>query len=568
MDLQKQEPQPPPSPYPSRASLLHGPPVPTFLGRQQSSGSAYLVLSAGQNEDAQPDVDDLSMPDSEARYGKVGPPPPPPLPSSHPSKADMVDRPLPRKPEHSHSRSQKCHRQYCFLIPALFLSLVAILFMALALATTEWREMTIEEDKLKEIYAQDPGLAALDNGLDPLYHSRGRGIFRTCYEGNPRFLQRPKEAGVQLLGVNCVLDRGIIIPETAERNDWGQYSRRRDHLVRVQLSMCVICIVMLLVAAGFGAAAIIQVRRSFFRKMASLFCFLAALCAVLVMVTFHVAIKLEDENITKGPFKANWGAREPLASVTTVAYGMSYIDAWIGTGLAFVAAILYVYAGHKIHLRMWCWCLAHRIVEKRREAHSSDKSLISEEGGEPYYVPQPVSQPVPLMWMRPQAYAVPVHVPYQVPVPYPVEVPVKIEHVVEPVVAVIKEVEVRVPYPVDIKQETPGPNMMLAPAPAPGMLMAPSPTTAMMSGPPALPAPARMTRSLKTNQRATANSARMKSIQVAEKGLSGQSSWEYGNLPLYHNTRYSMHRPTSRATSVKQKEYGEQQMSAYITEIE
>lgn len=86
------------------------------------------------------------------------------------------------------------------MFPLVFATLFvtgALLCVALSFATDHWIDTTVQRTDIKAKAQQDAALMAKLN--DPLYFSRNRGLFRTCYPGNET------KCEFRVSGSSCVL---------------------------------------------------------------------------------------------------------------------------------------------------------------------------------------------------------------------------------------------------------------------------------------------------------------------------------------------------------------------------
>lgn len=212
--------------------------------------------------------------------------------------------------------------------------ILALLFVALSFGTDHWIEYVV--DRGTELHS------AVDNDTyygNPLYFSRDRGLFRTCYLGTETlFLEQPAYAD-QVVDGRCLVERGYELSPNPETINYGEFYDLRVHLMRCHFGFQIVSMVFFVISIWCVMCGCWSSNYSNVRSGAFL-AFLGALSCAAAMAFFHGYDFLEREKIAQNIFRKIWMNIPPLQGKASFQLGYSYMTGWVGAGLGLMSTVV------------------------------------------------------------------------------------------------------------------------------------------------------------------------------------------------------------------------------------
>ncbi|XP_013418772.1 uncharacterized protein LOC106179605 [Lingula anatina] len=233
-----------------------------------------------------------------------------------------------------------------FLAFAIFFTVVSLFFVALSFSTDNWLQYTVDRSALAQSTSSQ--VISEKNRL-PWYHSRHRGLFRTCYEGNETTFLETEPYNSQRIDRNC-LYLNYDIPEPDNFNLKSSDYRLRIHLMRCHVGFLITALFFLLIGCVVGAFGCWKAKATTSRY-AAVVVFIGAFFTAAGMAFFHGAEYIERNKVREdNTFPLNW--HSDLFTNTVRSYGWSYILGWVGMAIGAISAILYLIASWLIKQKL------------------------------------------------------------------------------------------------------------------------------------------------------------------------------------------------------------------------
>jgi len=240
-------------------------------------------------------------------------------------------------------------------------TMMSVAFVGIAFSTDNWLHVTVDRPRLEDYARSSMGTEAMREALktDTRYFDRVRGIFRICFPHGDKpepvvradsvvVKQRPLRAGTNpSLYLNpidewCtnidyymqVLDHGLL-PEQLTRDGQVWF-----HFARTSVAAFCLYFMFAAIACVTGLMGCWKASGDHLISTASLM-LLASLFGSAGMGFWHGAHFYEVEKVydARLEFFPTWP--EVLQASTSFSIGWSYILAWIGVGVAFLASLAY-----------------------------------------------------------------------------------------------------------------------------------------------------------------------------------------------------------------------------------
>ncbi|XP_064611235.1 uncharacterized protein LOC135475313 [Liolophura sinensis] len=243
-----------------------------------------------------------------------------------------------------------------------------LLFYALSFSTDYWVSYTVDRTQLpKDLRTQSRSEKSLR-----FYHSRNRGLFRECVQGNETDFVDDNSGS---LDINCFNVNYEPEIKTVSDRYSGQYWARL-HLLRCHLAFLAIGLVTYTVAFVVGMVICCK-RHPGFLKAAGLFAFTSAFSTAAAIAFFHGAEYIERNTITDRSdgeqFYQNWP--KELKDASSRRYDWSYILGWTGMILAAICAV--------------CYIIAAWMLKSEQKMEDSDEILKHRYSGGPMLIQDP-----------------------------------------------------------------------------------------------------------------------------------------------------------------------------------
>jgi hypothetical protein len=227
-----------------------------------------------------------------------------------------------------------------FAVATLF-TIASLALLAVSFGTDDGVVVTVKRNSLTP-----------DNTIS-LYFSRNRGLFRTCYKGEPKLFLDNRD---DVLDGNCLRQHGYEIGGSREETiDYGSNYDLRIHLMRTHVACFILGLFFYSVAVIVSLFGIYKMKFSLL-QVTSVLVFVAAFFAAAGMAFFHGYDYIEKNkfDLTLGGGKgvdddikedlySYWKEAYPLIDNNSkLAYGYSYMLGWISVGLGGIAGMLFI----------------------------------------------------------------------------------------------------------------------------------------------------------------------------------------------------------------------------------
>lgn len=246
-------------------------------------------------------------------------------------------------------------------------TLLAVALVAVSFATDHWQNIIVNRSEIKKTAVTE----AVYN-TNPLYFTRYRGLFRTCYPGNETTWLDTAEHRVDGW---CISEQGYQLDRDPDTLSYGTHYDMRIQLLRSHFGLLVVSMLMLLLAAiltGIGCWTL----RPGTVKAAGVVVAIGAFFAAGGVAFFHGYEYLENNKIDTpaalfNAFLKDSPAYSDLWDNMRTEYGYSYYLAWVGVASAFIAAILSLCTGFTI---------SQAKRDEERKALAKDNYTLSNSG--------------------------------------------------------------------------------------------------------------------------------------------------------------------------------------------
>jgi hypothetical protein len=228
-----------------------------------------------------------------------------------------------------------------FAVATIF-TIASLALLAVSFGTDDWVVVTVKRNAI------DP----LDN-TNSLYFSRSRGLFRTCYKGEPKIFLDDRD---DVLDGNCLRQNGYELGDRREETiGYGTDYELRIHLMRTHVACLILGLFFYSVAVIVSLFGIYKMKFTLL-QVSSVIVFVAAFFTAAGMAFFHGYDYIErnkfdfslgggkgtDDDIKEDLYSYWKDAYPPIGSNSKLAYGYSYMLGWISVGLGAIAGMLFI----------------------------------------------------------------------------------------------------------------------------------------------------------------------------------------------------------------------------------
>ncbi|ELT93526.1 hypothetical protein CAPTEDRAFT_221665 [Capitella teleta] len=230
-------------------------------------------------------------------------------------------------------------------------ALGALTCMAIAMATDYWIATSVDREAIRSSATSSSQTALLAEMADePIFFTRYRGMFRTCYPGNETIWLANEANRVDQW---CVLEAGLLAGRKSSTDNFGSDFQIRMHLLKAYFGLYIVGMTFTLLSVFPIMAACYNLQPKTL-NLAALFAALGSFFTASSVAVFHGIVYMEDNTIEDGKFRANI-KDDPyyrlLIDETNTFFGYSYILAWVGVFCGFVGALLLLCLASKVRAK-------------------------------------------------------------------------------------------------------------------------------------------------------------------------------------------------------------------------